>query len=235
VCPSAQSGWIGRARRIFAIRCRLLHASTGGDVLAGLLPATQSKRRRRHQPIGQDRKGLIARSTNPASHPNAFVAVIMGLAEPLSMADDRVVSANRTSPREEFHGDHHRVDVAFRLWQCDKENHGWREGPPRPFPAKVSICWPGLHPPAKSVSNKKRILLSVGEREPSLRTLAGIKGLRSSLSGLPTLTNSLRRAAFIAATVSALGLSGPNGRAFSAATRTSHRCGRERRNCQPLR
>ena len=177
MCPSAQSGWIGRARRIFAIRCRLLHGSTGGDVLAGLLPATQSKRRRRHQPIGQDRKGLIARSTNPASHPNAFVAVIMGLAEPLSMADDRVVSANRTSPREEFHGDHHRVDVAFRLWQCDKENHGWREGPPRPFPAKVSICWPGLHPPAKSVSNKKRILLSVGEREPSLRTLAGIKGL----------------------------------------------------------
>ena len=29
-----------------------------------------------------------------------------------------------------------RVDVVFRLWQCDKENHGWCEGPPRPFPAK---------------------------------------------------------------------------------------------------
>ena len=23
-----------------------------------------------------------------------------------------------------------RVDVVFRLWQCDKKNHGWREGPP---------------------------------------------------------------------------------------------------------
>jgi hypothetical protein len=23
-----------------------------------------------------------------------------------------------------------RVDVVFGLWQCDKENHGWREGPP---------------------------------------------------------------------------------------------------------
>src|ERR1700676_80274 len=23
-----------------------------------------------------------------------------------------------------------RVNVVFRLWQCDKENHGWREGPP---------------------------------------------------------------------------------------------------------
>ena len=23
-----------------------------------------------------------------------------------------------------------RIDVVFRVWQCDKENHGWREGPP---------------------------------------------------------------------------------------------------------
>jgi hypothetical protein len=23
-----------------------------------------------------------------------------------------------------------RVDVVFRLWQCNKDNHGWREGPP---------------------------------------------------------------------------------------------------------
>ena len=36
----------------------------------------------------------------------------------------------------------------------------------------VPICWPGLHPPAKSVSNEtKRILLCAAE--PSLRTLAG--------------------------------------------------------------
>ena len=59
-----------------------------------------------------------------------------------------------------------RVDVVFRLWQCDKENHGWREGPPLTVPGKVSICWPGLHPPAKSASNEKRILLCVGAREP---------------------------------------------------------------------
>jgi hypothetical protein len=23
-----------------------------------------------------------------------------------------------------------RVDVVIGLWQCDKKNHGWREGPP---------------------------------------------------------------------------------------------------------
>jgi len=59
-----------------------------------------------------------------------------------------------------------RVDVVFRRWQRDKENHGWREGPPMTVPCQVSICWPGLHPPAKSVSNEKRIPLRGGDREP---------------------------------------------------------------------
>ena len=27
-----------------------------------------------------------------------------------------------------------RVDVVFCFWQCDKENHGWREGPPLTVP-----------------------------------------------------------------------------------------------------
>ena len=44
--------------------------------------------------------------TNPPPRPNAFVTVIVGLAEPPSMADDRVVAANRTSPRQEVQRDH---------------------------------------------------------------------------------------------------------------------------------
>ena len=56
-----------------------------------------------------------------------------------------------------------RNDVVFRLWQCDKENHGWREGPPLTVPAKVSICWPGLHPPGKiSFERKKNTPLADG-------------------------------------------------------------------------
>src|SRR5215467_12864495 len=39
--------------------------------------------------------------------------------------------------------------------QCDKENHGWRKGPPLTAPGKVSICWPGLHPPSKISSERK--------------------------------------------------------------------------------
>src|ERR1039457_5171064 len=41
------------------------------------------------------------------------------------------LAGDRTLPRQEVQRDH-RVDVVFRLWQCDKDNQGWREGPPRP-------------------------------------------------------------------------------------------------------
>ena len=44
--------------------------------------------------------------TDSASHPNVFVAFIVGLAETPSVADDRVVAANRTSPRKEVQRDH---------------------------------------------------------------------------------------------------------------------------------
>jgi hypothetical protein len=106
MCPSAQRGWIGRAPRIFAVRRCLLNGITSGDALTGLLPAMQAERRRRREPIGQDGEGLPARMTDSPSNPNTFVLVIMGLAEPPSMANDRVVVANRTSPRQEVQRDH---------------------------------------------------------------------------------------------------------------------------------
>jgi len=50
-----------------------------------------------------------------------------------------------------------RVEVVFHLRQCDKNNHGWCEGPPLTVACQVSICWPGLLPPGKVNSNEKRI------------------------------------------------------------------------------
>jgi hypothetical protein len=108
----------------------LLGGLAGGDPLTSLLSATQGVVPKRYQPIGQDREGLPAWMTDSAPHQNAFLPVIMGWTEPSSMADDRVVSANRTSPRQGIQRDYLGVDVVFRLWQCDKENHGWCEGPP---------------------------------------------------------------------------------------------------------
>jgi hypothetical protein len=77
----------------------LLGSVTGGDPLARLLSAVKAVMPGRRQPIGQNREGLFAWLTDSAPHPGAFVLVIVGMAESPSMADDRVVSADRTSPR----------------------------------------------------------------------------------------------------------------------------------------
>jgi hypothetical protein len=52
----------------------------------------------------------------------------------------------------------------------------------RRFSAKFSIRWPGLHPPAKSDSNEKRIQLCVVGGDP-LRTLAALKAQLGESSG----------------------------------------------------
>jgi len=44
--------------------------------------------------------------TDSASHPDAFVPVIVGRAGTQSMADDRLVPADRTSPRQQVQWDH---------------------------------------------------------------------------------------------------------------------------------
>jgi hypothetical protein len=84
----------------------LLIGITCGDALTSLLSAPQAERRRRTEPIGQDREGLVAPMTDPAAHPNVIVLVIVGLAGTPSVADDRVVAANGTSPRKQVERNH---------------------------------------------------------------------------------------------------------------------------------
>jgi hypothetical protein len=84
----------------------LLNGITGSYALTGLLSAKQRERRRRRQPVRQNRKALPAGMTDPTTHPDAFVPVIVSWAESLSMADDRVVQADRASPWEEIQRDH---------------------------------------------------------------------------------------------------------------------------------
>jgi len=78
MCPSGQRRWIGRERRIFAVRACLLNGIGGGDAFTGLLSAMQAERRRRTEPIGQDREGLSARVTDSAPHPNAICIRVVG-------------------------------------------------------------------------------------------------------------------------------------------------------------
>jgi hypothetical protein len=84
----------------------LLGRIAGADPLTGLLSAAQAVVPGRSQPVGQDRESLPARPTNPAPHPHAILPVIVGLTKPLSLADDRLVSANRTAPRQAIQRDY---------------------------------------------------------------------------------------------------------------------------------
>jgi hypothetical protein len=81
------------------LRRGLLGRITGGEVLTSLLPAVKAVGAGWRQRIGQDGKGLSARLTNPAPHPNAFVLVVVRMTEPSSVANDRVLLASGTSPR----------------------------------------------------------------------------------------------------------------------------------------
>jgi len=60
----------------------------------------------RRQLIRQDREGLAARLTDSATHPDACALVIVALTKSPAVADNRVVSANGTTPRQKFQGDH---------------------------------------------------------------------------------------------------------------------------------
>ena len=104
----------------------------------------------------QHGEGLPARPTKSAPDPDPIVLVVVGLAEPPAVADDRVVAAQRAPPRQQMQRDLPRLGLVFGLRQCDKKNHGWREGPPLTVACEVSICWPGLHPPGKVRFKRKK-------------------------------------------------------------------------------
>jgi len=88
------------------VRCCLFGRIADADPLTGLVSATQAIVPRRRQPIWQDREGLLARPTDSAPHPNACAPIIVALTKAPSVADDGVVLANRTAPRQKFQGDY---------------------------------------------------------------------------------------------------------------------------------
>ena len=69
-----------------------------------------------------------------------LVPVVVGLLEPPAVADDGVVCRKAdTAAAAGASGTSPRIGVVFGLWQCDKENHGWREGLPLTVACQVSI------------------------------------------------------------------------------------------------
>ena len=150
----------------------LLGPITGGDVLTGLLPAMKAVLAGRRKPIGQDRKSLPARLADSAPHPDAFVLVIVSLAEPSSVANDRVIPAYGTSPRQEGQRDHPGSVLSSGSGSAIKRiTAGVKAAADRPY--QSFDLRPAFTLPVKSVSNEKRILLSKARCNPSYSTLAG--------------------------------------------------------------
>jgi len=73
----------------------LLSSIASADPLTRLLPATKAEMPQRDQPVRQDGKRPSARPTNAATHPDAFVLVVVRLPESPSVADDGVAAAQR--------------------------------------------------------------------------------------------------------------------------------------------
>jgi hypothetical protein len=67
-----------------------------------------------------------------------------------------------------------RVDLVFRLWQCDKKNHGWREGPPLTGPCQVSICYRAFTLRYSQFRTKKEYCFTSADASPSIKPLAGL-------------------------------------------------------------
>ena len=143
----------------------MLGRIAGGDPLARLLPAVKAVMPGWSQPIGQNRESLPARFTESAPHPDAFVLVIVALASALSMANDRFVAANWTTPRQQVQCDHPGSALSSASGSAIKRiTAGVKATADRR--CQVSIWGPAFTLPVKSVSNEKRILLSVSPREP---------------------------------------------------------------------
>ena len=111
----------------------------------------------RRRPYRKNGEGLLARRAPAAPHPDPVVLVVVSLLAASSVANDRVAAAERTVPRQLRQTDpgYPGSALSSTIRQCDKENHGWREGLPLVLPPSSSRrpAFTLLHAP---VSNEKK-------------------------------------------------------------------------------
>jgi len=88
------------------MRCSLLGRIASGNPPARLLPAVKAVVPGWSKPIGQNRERFPARLTESAPHPDACALVIVALPSAPSMANDRVVVTNWTTPRQALQRNH---------------------------------------------------------------------------------------------------------------------------------
>jgi hypothetical protein len=64
-----------------------------------LLPAVEAVVSGRRRPVGEHRKGLLAGTTAASANPDLLVTLVVRLFKPLSVTDDRPLTAKRAQPR----------------------------------------------------------------------------------------------------------------------------------------
>jgi len=143
----------------------LLGTIAGGDPFASLLPAVKAVMPEWRQPIRQDCEGFLTRLTDSAPHPDVFVPVIVALTESPSVPDDRIATANGTSPRQELQRDHPGSALSSASGSAIKRiTAGVKAAADRR--CQSFDLGPAFTLPATSLSNEKRIQLFDVRREP---------------------------------------------------------------------
>jgi hypothetical protein len=67
-----------------------------------------------------------------------------------------------------------RIGLVFGLWQCDKENHGWREGPPLTDSLQGCDLWRAFTLPINQLERKRNTAVC---RHPQTHSFWGLAGL----------------------------------------------------------
>jgi len=127
---------------IFALRSRLFpSAATMATRFPSLSPAIQTVMSVRRRPSRKDGEGFATRAAETAPYPDPVVVFVVGLLAPLAVADDGVESAARAASWQQHQRERVQLEcgLVLRIGQCDKENQGWREGPPLTVSCQVRI------------------------------------------------------------------------------------------------
>jgi hypothetical protein len=133
------------------------------------------------RPCGQNCEGFPAGRAPTAANPDPIVLLVVCLFTAPSVTADRLVTAERTPPRQQPQRkcSHPRIGIVFRLRRCDKENQDWREGPPLTVPCQSSDLPDRPSPSGKFSFRRKKNTASCRGPLPSPTTLAGLKRLRT--------------------------------------------------------
>ena len=91
----------------------VLHRVAGSQPLTSLTSTMQREVCRRRQPLWKKREGLMAESADSPPYPNLVAQLIVSLTESSPVADDRLLFANRTSPRQAIQRDYPGSRLSF--------------------------------------------------------------------------------------------------------------------------